>query len=116
VRTRRGREVGGVDEGLRGRLHGPNSGMIEIYFRCFHKRRPKISSSFPSLKPPYMPYESVSVLRRHFKCLLLSDKEFGNLSWEPPGRLEEFCRERLRPVNNVLRTKPKQHTYHPNTT
>jgi hypothetical protein len=72
--------------------------MIEIYFRCFHKRRPKISSSFPSSKPPYMPRESISVFHRHFKRLLLSDKEFGNLSWEPPGRLEEFCRERLCPA------------------
>ncbi|KAJ7319142.1 hypothetical protein DFH08DRAFT_819562 [Mycena albidolilacea] len=42
--------------------------------------------------------ESVSVFCRHFECLLLSDEEFGNLSWEPPGRLEEFCHERLRPA------------------
>jgi hypothetical protein len=45
-----------------------------------------------------MPRESVSAFRRHFECLLLSDEEFGNLSWEPPGRLEEFCRERLWPA------------------
>jgi hypothetical protein len=42
--------------------------------------------------------ESVSAFRRHFERLLLLDEEFGNLSWEPPGRLKEFCRERLRPA------------------
>jgi hypothetical protein len=48
VRTRRGWEAADVDDGRRGRSHGPDWGMIEIYFRCFHKRRPKISSLFPS--------------------------------------------------------------------
>jgi hypothetical protein len=45
-----------------------------------------------------MPRESVAAFRRHFEHLLLSDKEFGNLSWEPPSRLEEFCCKRLRPA------------------
>jgi hypothetical protein len=45
-----------------------------------------------------MPRESVAAYRRHFERLLLSDEEFQNLSWEPSGRLEEFCRERLRPA------------------
>ncbi|KAJ7301428.1 hypothetical protein DFH08DRAFT_978747 [Mycena albidolilacea] len=43
-----------------------------------------------------MPRESVAAYQRHFECLLLSDEEFQNLSWEPSGCLEEFCCERLR--------------------
>jgi hypothetical protein len=45
-----------------------------------------------------MPRKSIAAYRRHFKCLLLSENEFCNLSWEPAGHLEEFCREKLRPA------------------
>ncbi|KAJ7867186.1 hypothetical protein B0H14DRAFT_3441881 [Mycena olivaceomarginata] len=45
-----------------------------------------------------MPHESVTAYCRHFEHLLLSDEEFQNLSWEPSGCLEEFCREKLRPA------------------